>query len=390
MADGVDYASIASEAQVDAQAVVQQLLAKYENIDRTQVLKEVFKRLTAGAKTETDKEKAVLYFVQKLSVHDFDSPFMSLPIFDPLLLFDVHAMDCNKCSRLIADLYSAAGYESRLVDMYGHMVAEVNYEGGWHYADADLFGGGQVVTMPDGHIPSMAELSQNYQLLDRLQPYLEMNILFSYGASGKGPSYWTYPSYSYFSAIYFAKNAGYPHYLYKNPTPAASSNRTLEQVMMFGWDESTAEVRREPASDIKLSDIPETATPNVPQITGVSVSSSSVVLSFSDTDPEGTIGGYTVFVSKTSRGWDYGSFTGAAAAKQYWANPGGWTSSMYDNLFTVPPHAMAELETKADTITVPQLAPGRYFISVMARDAYGDSVDKGLYPLSNEIAVSIP
>ncbi len=75
--------SIAGEAPVDAQAVVGQLLAKYKNVDRTQVLKEVFNRLTAGAKTETDEEQAVLYFVQKLSVHDFDSPFMSLPIFDP-------------------------------------------------------------------------------------------------------------------------------------------------------------------------------------------------------------------------------------------------------------------------------------------------------------------
>lgn len=389
MADGTDYASIASEAPLDAQAVAQELLVKYKHVDRTQVLKEVFSRITSGAQTETDKEKAVLYFVQKLSAHAFDSPFMSLPVFDPLLLFDIHAMDCQKCSRLIADLYAAAGYKSRLVDMYGHMVAEVSYGGTWHYADADLFGGGQVVTMPDGHIPSMVELSQNYKLLDRLQIYLEVNVLFSYGVSGKGPSYWTYPSYPYFSTINYAKSPGYPYYLYKNPTPAASADETTQEAMMFGWDESTGEVRREPAADIKLTDIPETSTPNVPQVTGVAVSGASVTLSFSDTDPEGTISGYTVFVSGTSRGWDYGSFMGATAAKSYWANPGGWTTTMYDKLFAMPPHGAAELETKAGAITVPHLAKGRYFISVMARDTYGDSVGKQLYPLSNELAVDI-
>ncbi len=216
MNDGSDFAVLARPEQGDPQATVEQLLDKYKSVDRTQVLKEVFARLTADAKSGTDKEKAVLYFVQRLSVHNFDSPLMGLPIFDPLLLFDVHAMDCNKCSRLIADLYSAAGYDSRLVDMYGHVVAEVRYEEGWHYADADFFGGGQIVTMPDGHIPSMAELSASYKLLDKLQPYLEMNVLFSCGARGKGPTRWTYPSYSYFSARYFAQNPGYPYYIYKN------------------------------------------------------------------------------------------------------------------------------------------------------------------------------
>ena len=389
MDDGADYASIASRTPVDPQAVVQQLLAKYKNVDRTEVLKAIFRRLTSGAKTETDKEKAVVYFVQKLSVHDFASPFMRLPIFDPLILLDIHAMDCQKCSRLIADLYAAAGYQSRVVDMYGHMVAEVTYDGGWHYADADFFGGGQVVTMPDGHIPSMAELSHNYRLLDNLQPYLEMNVVFSYGSSGKGPSVWTYPSYSYFSAQNYSKNPGYPYYLYKQAAPATSTEQSAEQEMMYGWDERAGEVRRESASDITLSNIPEISTPNVPRIMGVSVDGSSATLSFSADDPEGTLGTYVVFVSRSSRGWDYGSFAGAEPAKHFWANPGGWTSSMYDSLFALPPHDVAELSTKTGTITLPHLAPGRYFVSVMATDSYGETVGKLLYPLSNEVAIAI-
>ena len=37
----------------------------------------------------------MLGFVQHLSVHDFASPFMALPVFDPLILFQVFAMDCQ-------------------------------------------------------------------------------------------------------------------------------------------------------------------------------------------------------------------------------------------------------------------------------------------------------
>jgi hypothetical protein len=108
-----------------------------------------------------------------------NSPFMSLPVFDNLILLELHAMECQKASRMIADIYSAAGYESRLVDMYGQRVAEVKYDGGGHYAEADLFGGGQIVTLPGGTIRSMAELSTHYPLLDKMQVYLANNVLFS-------------------------------------------------------------------------------------------------------------------------------------------------------------------------------------------------------------------
>lgn len=154
-----------ANGQGNANTVLQGLIGKYKDVDRQKVLEEVFRRLTANAKNETKKQKAVLYFVQKLSIHDFNSSFMGIPFFDPLHLFEVGAMDCQKTSRLVAGIYSAAGYESRFVDMYGHMVAEVKYDGGWHYADADMFGGGQIVTMPDGSIPSMAELTIHFQLL---------------------------------------------------------------------------------------------------------------------------------------------------------------------------------------------------------------------------------
>jgi hypothetical protein len=172
----------------DPATYVGQLRETLRGVDRVAVLRAVFERLTTGLQSDTEKERAVLGFVQELSVHDFASPFMNIPIFDPLILFRIGAMDCQRASRLIVDLYAAAGYQGRMVDFYGHAVAEVRYDGGWHYADADMFGGGDIVTFADGHIPSVAELSRQYQLLDRLPVYLENVVQATYGSTGKNGS----------------------------------------------------------------------------------------------------------------------------------------------------------------------------------------------------------
>lgn len=44
---------------------------------------------------------------------------MGLAIFEPLIPFQIHAMDCQMASRMVADPYAAAGYQIRIVDFYG-------------------------------------------------------------------------------------------------------------------------------------------------------------------------------------------------------------------------------------------------------------------------------
>ena len=370
----------------DPSSYVATLQARYRGVDRVAVLREIFARLTAGAASETDKERAVLGFVQHLSVHDFASPFMAMPIFDPLILFDVHAMDCQKDSRMIADMYAAAGYQSRVVDFYGHAVAEVSYDGGWHYADADMFGGGEVVTMPDGHIPSVAELSRQPGLLDRIPVYLENDVVASYpGSSGKNGAamVWSYPSYSYFSAEYFAKNPGYPAYLSRSAFPASAPDPDL----MFGWNDPLTLVRT-PASDITLTSIPSRPSPEPPTIQSVSTGPGEIRLTVA---PSGAapVSGYRVLVGTTSRGWDYGTFNGSEAAKASWANPAGWTPVMYEQLFAMPPSDVASAQGAGPTIIVPRLAAGSYFVSVMALDRYGQEIGRQLWPASNELRVTV-
>ena len=375
----------ASRFSGDPTAYIDQLRGTLRGVDRVAVLRAVFERLTAGLQPETEKEHAVLGFVQELSVHDFSSPFMSIPIFDPLILFQIGAMDCQRASRLIVDLYASAGYQGRVVDFYGHAVAEVRYDGGWHYADADMFGGGDIVTFADGHIPSVAELSRQYQLLDRLPVYLENVVQATYGSTGKNgaAAAWTYPSSAYFSAQYFAGNPGYPVYLTRKAFPAIATDPSLD----FGWTDPN-QLERTAASDIVLSDISSRVSPNAPSIEAVGTTGGTIHISVAP-DPAAAVSGYRVFVSSTSRGWDYGEFLGSTAAKSDWANPSGWTAGMYANLFQIPPSDVAKVDSNVPTITVPGLRPGTYFVSVMPRDSYGDSVGRELYPSSNELKVTV-
>jgi hypothetical protein len=369
----------------DPTTYVDQLRETLRGVDRVAVLHAVFERLTAGLQSETEKEHAVLGFVQELSVHDFSSPFMSIPIFDPLILFQIGAMDCQRASRMIVDLYASAGYQGRVVDFYGHAVAEISYDGGWHYADADMFGGGDIVSFADGHIPSVAELSRQYQLLDRLPVYLENVVQATYGFTGKNGSAatWTYPSAAYFSAQYFAGNPGYPVYLTRKAFPATATDPSLD----FGWtDPSQLEGTR--ATDIVLSDISSRVSPNAPSIEAASTTAGTIRISVA-TDPAATVSGYRVFVSSTSRGWDYGEFLGSTAAKSDWANPSGWTAGMYSRLFQIPPSEVSRIDSNSPDITVSGLRPGTYFVSIMPRDSYGDSVGRELYPSSNELKVTV-
>jgi hypothetical protein len=383
---GADYAAPVRPTG-DPNAFVAALHDRYRGVDRVAVLREVFRRLTAGPTSETEKERAVLTFVQHLSVHDFASPLMGIPIFDPLILFDVHAMDCQKDSRLIADLYRASGYDSRLVDFYGHAVAEVRYEGMWHYADADMFGGGQVATI-EGHIPSVAELAHHPELLDRMSTYLENDVLASYpGATGKnggGATITTYPSAAYFSRDYFAGNPGYPAYLARKAMPMSSPDPDLA----FGWTDPS-QLERSPATDVSLSDLPERASPGPPSIDAVVVASGSIRITVSPSG-EALVAAYRVFVSSVSRGWEYGRFLGSPAAAADWANSAGWAPSMYERLFQVPGHDVRSLDASTRNIRIAGLAAGTYFVSVMPMDAYGRQVGRDLAPLSNELRVTVP
>ena len=121
---------------------------------------------------------------------------------------------------MAADLFSAVGYQTRLDQLGGHVIAEIYYGGNWHYFDADMFGDGQSVFNPDGSIPSVAQLSENPYLINSLPDLWKPN---SSNSPTTDPSLCT--SYNYFSiqawdAQVPAGKAPAPYVIYKTATPA--------------------------------------------------------------------------------------------------------------------------------------------------------------------------
>ena len=54
---------------------------------------------------------------------------------DPLVLLELGEMRCGHVAGLAVDLFDAMGYEGRLVQLSCHVIAEIKYDGRWHYFD---------------------------------------------------------------------------------------------------------------------------------------------------------------------------------------------------------------------------------------------------------------
>ena len=184
-------------------------------IDRRVALKHIFDTVTRGAKTNMEKHLAILRFLQRVSFHGYFSPKESSGklAYDPLVYLELGEMWCGDVAHLAIDLFSAAGYEARMVQLGGHQNTEIYYEGDWHYFDADLFSGGEVIFMPDGTIPSVDELSRDDRStsLDSLPFYHESYIVNScYNSQIHSGIY--YSSYLYYSSAAYQESDSSPSY----------------------------------------------------------------------------------------------------------------------------------------------------------------------------------
>ena len=141
-----------------------------QGVNRRRVLKYIFHEVTKGAKNNTEKHLKVLSFLQKSSFHNLIQPMYpdKTEVFDPLLLLELSEMRCGQVARLAVDLFSSVGIKGRVVQAKAHVLAELFYDGAWHFFDADLFGGERMIFDKQGRIPSFVELSQNPYAVDAL------------------------------------------------------------------------------------------------------------------------------------------------------------------------------------------------------------------------------
>jgi hypothetical protein len=113
---------------------------------------------------------------------------------------------CDQAASLLAWVWHVEGFQSRIVYLTGHVVAEVYYGGAWHMYDADhrVF-----YTAPDGTVASVATIVANPSLIATGQgsggldpigyPVVSMESLYANSTV-------TYGTPNYSSSIYAAPN----------------------------------------------------------------------------------------------------------------------------------------------------------------------------------------
>jgi hypothetical protein len=378
---GADYCAAEYSSSIESQYQrASNLRLKLVHIDRSKALLAIFNKITAGAKTNTEKHLKLLKFIQKSTYHTNDISSYSEGdwVYDPIVLLELGDMWCTQGAILAIDLFGSAGYPGRLVQLANHQIGEIYYDGDWHYFDTDSFGNGETVLDNKGKIPSVAEMSKgDYQKLDALPAYQESLVM---DCTSDHPEGNLYPSYSYFSSQAYKKDVPQTYYTGRD-SPYAFEN---------GWK---AADKISPSDTVKLYDLPAIHTPTKPRFTQVQFDPAytTLTVSFTASDPDNDLAGFQVFVSDHSRGWDYNQFYGSGSAKVYWADPGGWKPDMYEQLFVLPPANLGSMKLSANknqvNITVKHGIT--YFITVMPFDSYGLSVGRLLYPESNELKVTV-
>ena len=214
---------------------LEEIEQRLAGVDRHRVLAVIFAQVTEGANSNTERHIALADFLAKAIrhgplnptyresfLHGVGGPSM-LRVEDPLVLLELGEGWCGKVAAVAVDLWQAGGMEARQVLLGRHMLAELYYDGGWHYFDADMFDGAAMVRDSDGRVPSLSELSQTPLAVDRPASYLEPK---SGGRlSGSSPRY---PSYHYFGVWPGAEEPRV--YRYKIGT-----RRQQARDLRFGW-----------------------------------------------------------------------------------------------------------------------------------------------------------
>ena len=348
--------------------------SRLEGVDRPTVLRAIAKRLTDPDDADIDKHDKLLRFVHEVSAHSaYLQPMYRTGkmVEDPLVLLELGEMRCGHVARFAVDLFEAAGYRGRLVQLGGHVAAEVHYGGSWHYVDGDLFGGGLTVVTPEGDIPSIVELSANPEWLDALPTHTEID-----GAGMETGGIGTpYVSYFYFSKQAYA------------PATALYYEKGDEAVdRHYGWTRyDTVEDPERLVRDAPLRWVPAAVQWSSVEVrrSGDGCAASLRWTPTEDRDEDAV--GYTVHVASRSRGWTTDAFLGAEDLRRHWSMTGGYKPSMYPAMSAVPPADLALIDVISEQVLIQFPRDEPVYINVMPYDAYGLEVGRERYPVSSEL-----
>ena len=146
--------------------------------DRRKVLFILFYKITAGETTDSGRVEAWVHYLQDRIVHSKYPPMLDNGhcLYCPYWILKNRVGHCGQTNRVIVDGLNAAGFEARVVQLEGHVAAEVLLDGNWRFLDADCLDLGQFIRHADGTIPSAKEIHENPKLIDGVIPYLESNL----------------------------------------------------------------------------------------------------------------------------------------------------------------------------------------------------------------------
>jgi hypothetical protein len=414
------------------------------NVDRRAVLQRLFDEVTRNSKTNVERQTAIIEFGHKSFQHGiymqpltFDQRIRAttgrfigdgMGLTDPLTLLELAEGRCGQVNKVIADMWRSLGFRVRILGVNSHTTGEVMYEGQWHYNDAGLFGGQEIPLMPVSpgstilKVPSFAELAKNTDIVDRLALYTGVydGNGFPLGISAEYASHWYFDD---LNDTYMAYEKG------------AAADRAAPGSRDYGWRSVTVS----PITWITREELtPHNSQPSAPYLNNVQVSPTSVggsvtigwQSSYDNYQPKldsrgkavlnssgnvvyewansaqgntlySDVVGYRVYVSTTSRGWNYNTFKGltsvASNIVSFKANDAQWNPTMYDRRYASPPSDVMSVFVKAtantlagnESVTVQLPTKGTYYVTVVAIDSKGMAIGKSNYSKSEEIKITV-
>ena len=145
-------------------------------VDRRTFLRGLVQRVVAGATSDQGRVELWTRWVQDHMAHPPRPPLdtQGQAVYDPLWLLRTRVGHCGQTNRLLIDGLDSLGYKVRLVQFTGHVGAEVYFDDGWRYIDADVLDFGSFIRKKDGTLASGKEITADLSLLDGVTPFEEI------------------------------------------------------------------------------------------------------------------------------------------------------------------------------------------------------------------------
>ena len=191
---------------------IEEIHTEIADLDTRAILQRLFSEVTSGVPQNADTEKWLRFadFVSRRIRHPpFTQPMHAdkTMITHPLVLLLLGEGRCGHVARVIVDVALANKYEARLVQLAAHIVAEVKWDGHWHFVDANADFPLESLQAIFDDLPSIQELSKTPYLIDQLPArgfmWSERDKRSITGA--KIPYVSWYPGMPLTSSIYFAE-----------------------------------------------------------------------------------------------------------------------------------------------------------------------------------------